>query len=93
MSRPTTQLEALLYDRRVHIAAACVAVLVLLMSVGLLFAAKSPSRFKALAAHLPDQPLNIPIMRSLPEPIEMKGTRSVSAPGRVFKPAPALAHR
>jgi hypothetical protein len=90
MSRPTTQFEAFLYDRRVHVVAACLGALVLVLSVGLLSAAKSPSHFKALAAHLPEQPLNIQILRALPEPVEMKASaaRLVSAPGRAIKPSP-----
>ena len=100
-SRPTA-LEALLYDRRAHIAGGIVGAVVLAVSLGFFAAAHSPHHFKPLAAHLPEQPLNIPIMRSLPEPIELKGERAarpnVVAPGRYVKPAPApvgtrVAHR
>jgi hypothetical protein len=89
--------EALVHDRRARLVAATGAGLVTLVSLGFLAAAHSPAHIKPLAAVLPAQPLAIPIMRSLPEPMEMKGgaeKRSLAfvAPGRYVKPV-RVAHR
>jgi len=74
-------LEQLIADRRARIAGAIVVAAVLLMSMGFLVAAKSsPTRSAAsLAAHLPAYTLQIPILRSLPEPQPRKATRAPRA--------------
>lgn len=69
----SAHLEKLVADRRARIAGAIVGGVVLITSMGLVIASKSGTRrLTTMASHLPAQPLNIPILRRLPEPQPMK---------------------
>jgi hypothetical protein len=63
-------LEALVDSRRARLVGAVLGGLVLLGSMGFWLASKGEPRKSAaaLALHLPPAPLNVPIMRSLPQP-------------------------
>lgn len=78
------RLETLMADRRFRIAGAIVGAVILLVSMGLVVASKGQTRhLSSMASHLPAQPLNIPILRHLPEPQPMKGRAGpVAAPAR-----------
>lgn len=82
-------LEKLITDRRARIAGAIIGALMLVVSFGFLAASKSEVKRSAasMAAHLPAAPLNIPILRYLPEPQPRKGAavERVSAPTRKAK--------
>jgi predicted PurR-regulated permease PerM len=90
METLSNALEQVMADRRVQIVGAVLAAVVLAISLGLIVASKSPSRFKALATHLPEHTLEIPIMRSLPEPLP-KANAPVSRTGG--KPARTVTAR
>jgi hypothetical protein len=80
-----SNLEALFDDRRFRVVGGIAAALMLLVSGGLIVAAKSPSKFRAMKATLPEKTLNIEILKSLPEPMEMKGSNgavAVSSPSK-----------
>lgn len=79
-------------NRRFRVAGLVAAGVVLMMSMGLVVASKSPSRLKAMSAQLPAaqvQALDVPLLRSLPEPL--KGT--VGAPARQVRLRGATARR
>jgi hypothetical protein len=83
MDTLTTSFEQLLTDRRVQLAGAVVGAIVLAISIGLIVASRSPTQFKAASTHLPQHTLEIPIMRSLPEPLpKANGRASRPGPGR-----------
>lgn len=90
-------LEKLITDRRARIAGAIIGVLMLVVSFGFLAASKSEVKRSAasMAAHLPAAPLNIPIMRYLPEPQPRKGdvAERVAAPSRKAKARYVTARR
>lgn len=90
-------LEKLVTDRRARIAGAVFGVLMLTVSFGFLAASKAEVKRSAasLASHLPDAPLNIPILRYLPEPQPRKGDAAerVAAPSRKAKARYVTARR
>lgn len=97
MNRMDELLEKLITDRRARIAGAIFGVLMLIVSFGFLAASKvEPKKSAAsLASHLPAAPLDIPIMRYLPEPQPRKGdvAERVAAPSRKAKARYVTARR
>ncbi len=78
-------LEALFDDRRFRVVGGVVAALLMVAAGALIVVAKSPSKFHAMKATLPEKTLNIEILKSLPEPMEMKGSNgaiAVSSPSK-----------
>lgn len=71
MTLTNIDFEQLLSDRRFRIGAGVTWVVLALVAVGFLVAAKAPMR-PLTASSLPSQPLSIPMMRGLPQPEPMK---------------------
>lgn len=90
-------LEKLITDRRARMAGAIFGVLMLIVSFGFLAASKTEVKRSAasMASHLPAAPLNIPILRYLPEPQPRKGDAAerVAAPPRKAKARYVTARR
>lgn len=90
------KLEALFEDRRFRVVGGIAAALMMVAAGGLIVAAKSPSKFQTAKAVLPEKTLNIEILRSLPEPMEMKGSTStvaVASPARTSVRGRLMARR
>lgn len=55
-------------DKRVRVVGIALSALILAISMGLLVAAKSPMRPIVTGKVLPDAPVNVPMLRSMPYP-------------------------
>lgn len=60
--------EALMDDKRVRVVGIAASALILAISMGMLVAAKSPMRPIVTGKVLPDAPVNVPMLRSMPYP-------------------------
>jgi hypothetical protein len=60
--------EAMMDDKRVRVVGIALSALVLAISMGLLVAAKSPMKPIVTGKVLPDAPVNVPLLRSMPYP-------------------------
>ncbi len=75
--------ELLLANKRFRMGVAATWVMLALLAVGFLVAAKMPMRPLALAA-VPASPLNVPLLRSLPQP-EPKAKKLVFPAGTIAR--------
>lgn len=85
MNTMASTLEQLIANKRVRTIAGLVWVAVAISSTGLVWASKAPVKTvtQSMVASLPERPLDIPILRQLPQPVPMKAKAQVArATGR-----------